>query len=158
VSDRPERGAGETTAPGDGAGAPSLDPRSHGSLATQPLAIPPGLDATLVLVRHGETEGIRQDRFQGQWDVPLSSLGRASPRGSPELHPSAATFFTETWNDGDSNGGDASRPYHIRHMAYQSSVGGIWTFVNTNACNLSGDGRKYFCGALGDEVWTWTVQ
>jgi broad specificity phosphatase PhoE len=76
VSDRPERGAGETTAPGDGAGAPSLDPRSHGSLATQPLAIPPGLDATLVLVRHGETEGIRQDRFQGQWDVPLSPLGR----------------------------------------------------------------------------------
>lgn len=37
--------------------------------------IPDGLDATLVLVRHGESEYIVQERFQGQSDTPLSSLG-----------------------------------------------------------------------------------
>jgi broad specificity phosphatase PhoE len=40
------------------------------------LALPAGLDATLVLVRHGESELIVQRRFQGRLDSPLSALGR----------------------------------------------------------------------------------
>ena len=38
--------------------------------------IPDGLDATLVLVRHGESEWIRENRFQGQAETPLSATGR----------------------------------------------------------------------------------
>jgi len=38
--------------------------------------IPTDLDATLVLVRHGESELIVQRRFQGQTETPLSSTGR----------------------------------------------------------------------------------
>jgi hypothetical protein len=74
--------------------------------------------------------------------------------------PASATFFTETWNDGDSNGGDAGSPYQIRHMAYQNSVGGAFTFVNTNSCNINdgGNASKYFCTASGDQANTWTVQ
>jgi probable phosphoglycerate mutase len=41
---------------------------------TTPL-IPAGLDATLVLVRHGESEFITQGRFQGQAETPLSATG-----------------------------------------------------------------------------------
>ena len=41
---------------------------------TTPL-IPAGLDATLVLVRHGESEFITQGRFQGQAETPLSVTG-----------------------------------------------------------------------------------
>jgi probable phosphoglycerate mutase len=38
--------------------------------------IPAGLDATIALVRHGESEWIVQGLFQGQGDSPLSALGR----------------------------------------------------------------------------------
>jgi phosphoserine phosphatase len=38
--------------------------------------VPDGLDATLVLLRHGETEWIREQRFQGQGETPLSATGR----------------------------------------------------------------------------------
>lgn len=37
--------------------------------------IPDGLDATLVLARHGESEYIVQGRFQGQAETPLSPTG-----------------------------------------------------------------------------------
>ena len=37
--------------------------------------IPAGLDAVLVLLRHGETEFIVDKRFQGQMEAPLSPLG-----------------------------------------------------------------------------------
>jgi len=57
--------------------------------------IPEGLDATLVLVRHGESEWIREGRFQGQAETPLSQLGLrqatlagerlARPHSSPAL-------------------------------------------------------------------------
>jgi phosphoserine phosphatase len=40
------------------------------------LDIPVDLDATLVLVRHGESELIVQRRFQGQSETPLSATGR----------------------------------------------------------------------------------
>jgi probable phosphoglycerate mutase len=40
------------------------------------LDIPVDLDATLVLVRHGESELIVQRRFQGQAESPLSATGR----------------------------------------------------------------------------------
>jgi broad specificity phosphatase PhoE len=38
--------------------------------------IPDGLNATLVLLRHGESTAIDEGRFQGQLDTPLSSVGR----------------------------------------------------------------------------------
>jgi broad specificity phosphatase PhoE len=41
-----------------------------------PPIIPPGLDATLVLLRHGESEWVAQGLFQGQGDSPLSATGR----------------------------------------------------------------------------------
>ena len=57
--------------------------------------IPDGLDATLVLVRHGESTFIVEGRFQGRVDSPLSALGRrqaalvatrlATPRAEPPL-------------------------------------------------------------------------
>jgi len=60
-----------------------------------PLAIPADLEATLVLVRHGESELIVQRRFQGQAETPLSATGRrqaelvarrlARPLASPAL-------------------------------------------------------------------------
>ena len=37
--------------------------------------IPDGLDATLVLVRHGESQLIVEGRFQGQAETPLSAMG-----------------------------------------------------------------------------------
>lgn len=37
--------------------------------------VPSGLDASLVLLRHGETEAIAEGRFQGASDNPLSPLG-----------------------------------------------------------------------------------
>jgi broad specificity phosphatase PhoE len=57
--------------------------------------IPAGLDATLVLVRHGESTFIVEERFQGQAETPLSPTGRrqaglvarrlASPLDPPAL-------------------------------------------------------------------------
>ena len=38
--------------------------------------IPPGLNAVLAFVRHGESEWVAEGRFQGQGDPPLSELGR----------------------------------------------------------------------------------
>jgi broad specificity phosphatase PhoE len=42
----------------------------------RPPIIPPGLDATVVLLRHGESEWVAQGLFQGQGDSPLSPTGR----------------------------------------------------------------------------------
>ncbi|HEV2005507.1 MAG TPA: histidine phosphatase family protein, partial [Candidatus Limnocylindrales bacterium] len=42
----------------------------------RPPIVPRGLDATLVLLRHGESEWVAQGLFQGQGDSPLSSTGR----------------------------------------------------------------------------------
>jgi broad specificity phosphatase PhoE len=67
---------------------------SRGPLLVEP-PIPDGLDATLVLLRHGESEWILEGRFQGQAETPLSELGRrqaalagarlARPHASPAL-------------------------------------------------------------------------
>ena len=48
------------------------DPRGADGSATP---IPPGLDATLVLLRHGESQLIVEGRFQGQAETPLSAAG-----------------------------------------------------------------------------------
>ncbi len=50
-------------------------PTSTGRPDGLPL-IPDGLDATVVLLRHGESEWIREGRFQGSAETPLSALGR----------------------------------------------------------------------------------
>ncbi len=54
-------------APGD---RPAPDARTAERL------VPDGLDATLVLVRHGETEFIVEGRFQGRAPTPLTATGR----------------------------------------------------------------------------------
>jgi broad specificity phosphatase PhoE len=61
----------------------------------RPPLLPPDLDATIVLLRHGESQWIVEGRFQGQGDSPLSELGRrqaalaagrlAQPHASPRL-------------------------------------------------------------------------
>ena len=60
---------------------PSYLPGEQGALEPGPAEvapplIPPGLDAVLCFVRHGESEWVREGRFQGQGDAPLSELGR----------------------------------------------------------------------------------
>jgi broad specificity phosphatase PhoE len=40
-----------------------------------PLAVPPDLAASLVLLRHGQSVWLAEGRFQGQADTPLSPLG-----------------------------------------------------------------------------------
>ena len=65
-----------------------------GDDGTEPL-IPNGLDASLVLVRHGESEFIVEGRFQGRAETPLSTIGLrqaervagrlARPHASPAL-------------------------------------------------------------------------
>jgi probable phosphoglycerate mutase len=67
-------------------------PASEGPL---PTPIPDALDASLVLVRHGESEFIVEGRFQGRAETPLSTIGRrqaervadrlARPHVSPTL-------------------------------------------------------------------------
>lgn len=51
--------------------------------------IPPGLDAVLLLVRHGETEFIVEGKFQGQTETPLTPRGEAQVRrtGRRVAHP-----------------------------------------------------------------------
>jgi probable phosphoglycerate mutase len=52
------------------------DPAGARALNDERVAIPADLDATLVLVRHGESELIVERRFQGRLETPLSPTGR----------------------------------------------------------------------------------
>jgi broad specificity phosphatase PhoE len=58
----------------------------------RPGLVPGGLDATLVLVRHGETEYIVEGRFQGQAETPLTALGREQVRLAGERLASPAAW------------------------------------------------------------------
>jgi broad specificity phosphatase PhoE len=51
--------------------------------------VPDGLDASVLLLRHGETEHLRERRFQGRSETPLSALGRrqAELAGERIAHP-----------------------------------------------------------------------
>jgi broad specificity phosphatase PhoE len=70
------------------------DPPRERALS-EPALVPEGLDATIVLVRHGESEYIVEGRFQGQADTPLTERGRrqaslaaerlATPHARPAL-------------------------------------------------------------------------
>ncbi len=51
------------------------DPPGARTLNDRPLPIPPGLRATLVLLRHGESTALTEGRFQGRLETPLSQLG-----------------------------------------------------------------------------------
>jgi hypothetical protein len=42
--------------------------------------IPAGLDAILVLLRHGQTQFIVENRFQGAMEAPLTPLGELQAR------------------------------------------------------------------------------
>jgi broad specificity phosphatase PhoE len=46
------------------------------SVAPRPLGVPADLAATLVLLRHGQSEWLAEGRFQGRSETPLSPLGR----------------------------------------------------------------------------------
>lgn len=80
-----------TGAPPPARGGGTLESAGPGA---EPL-VPAGLDATLVLLRHGETEWILENRFQGQSETPLSAVGLrqaslaadrlARPHASPAL-------------------------------------------------------------------------
>ncbi len=77
-------------------GSPERDPLDPGGWpipeGLDEGPIPEGLDATLVLVRHGESEWIREGRFQGQAETPLSELGlrQAALAGARLAHPHAS--------------------------------------------------------------------
>ena len=70
-------------------------PGRHPLTADRGSLVPDGLDATLVLVRHGESTFIAEGRFQGQADSPLTPVGLgqasrvadrlAAPHASPAL-------------------------------------------------------------------------
>jgi len=64
-------------------------PGVHPLTAEAASFIPDGLDATLVLVRHGESTFIAEERFQGQAETPLSPLGlrQAELVGERLAHP-----------------------------------------------------------------------
>jgi broad specificity phosphatase PhoE len=86
----------------------SVERPGHTSGRSSPVSgsvplIPDGLDAVLVLLRHGETEFIVQRRFQGQMEAPLTRLGErqatlagrrlASPTTPPAVPiPDAAPY------------------------------------------------------------------
>ena len=52
------------------------EPVDPGPGEPTPPIIPPGLNAVIAFVRHGESEWVAEGRFQGQGDPPLSELGR----------------------------------------------------------------------------------
>ena len=90
VGDRPA-GAGETPIFGE-------EPASGAA-----RLIPPGLDAVLVLLRHGQTQFIVEKKFQGAMEAPLTALGEeqarlagrrlAAPHAPPPLPiPDSAPF------------------------------------------------------------------
>ena len=69
--------------------------------------IPQRLDATLVLVRHGQSTWVAEGRFQGRADVPLSPLGerqadlvagRLGRASAPPALPVPATPPTACWH------------------------------------------------------------
>jgi probable phosphoglycerate mutase len=62
-----------------------------GAGGTPPLAVPPDLDASLVLLRHGQSVWLAEGRFQGRADTPLSPLGerQAALAGARLADPAA---------------------------------------------------------------------
>jgi broad specificity phosphatase PhoE len=64
----------------DGSGTPAATgapvAAATASAAAQPLAVPANLAATIVFLRHGQSEWLAEGRFQGRSDTPLSPLGR----------------------------------------------------------------------------------
>jgi len=54
--------------------APAVD--GTASVAPRPLTVPVDLAATLVFLRHGQSEWLAEGRFQGRSDTRLSPLGR----------------------------------------------------------------------------------
>jgi phosphoserine phosphatase len=65
-----------TALPGDVKRSHDPDDRASGAA---PL-IPAGLDAVLVLLRHGQTQFIVENRFQGAMEAPLTPLGENQAR------------------------------------------------------------------------------
>jgi broad specificity phosphatase PhoE len=51
-------------------------PAANAARAAAVVAVPPRLDGTIVLVRHGESTWVAEGRIQGRADPPLSELGR----------------------------------------------------------------------------------
>jgi len=76
--------AADSSEPKDPAATTPLEQRAPGEPGSiepapgepTPPIIPAGLNAVIAFVRHGESEWVREGRFQGQGDSPLSDLGR----------------------------------------------------------------------------------
>ena len=100
----------------------AIEPRRA---AGGPSLIPAGLDATLVLVRHGESTYIVEGRFQGQAESPLSPTGQlqaslvatrlAAPHVPPALpvperRPARTRPFAARPDDPDRRGDRARDP------------------------------------------------
>lgn len=72
---------------------PEADSAPPGSIDPRSPIVPAGLDASVVLLRHGESEWVAQGLFQGQGDSPLTVLGTrqaelaAERLGSPHRPP-----------------------------------------------------------------------
>jgi broad specificity phosphatase PhoE len=62
---------------GDGGGAihETAMPPDEARMAPGANPTPPGLDAVVVMLRHGESTWVAEGRFQGRGDPPLSELG-----------------------------------------------------------------------------------
>ena len=57
-------------------GVRTLTARAAGSpRRPRELPVPPELDASIALLRHGESVFIAENRFQGQHDTPLTPFG-----------------------------------------------------------------------------------
>ena len=69
---RPLTGSPRPLVPGS---TEPLEPDRAATAGGEPIAIPADLDATIVLVRHGESALIVERRFQGQLESPLSATG-----------------------------------------------------------------------------------
>ncbi len=64
---------------------------TDGAGSVAPLAVPPDLAASVVLLRHGQSVWLAEGRFQGQADTPLSPLGerQAALAGARLADPAA---------------------------------------------------------------------
>lgn len=81
MTDSPAPRAATTDEPPAGVPMEPRPPGVPGSIEPapgepSPPIIPDGLDATLLLVRHGESEWVAEGRFQGHGNPELSELGR----------------------------------------------------------------------------------
>lgn len=104
------------------------------STMPSPALIPAGLDATIVLLRHGESAWVSEGRFQGQGDSPLSPEGirqaelAAARIAHPELVPSLPI--------------PGGRPFEIRHSPLQRTAATARAVASAIAASVPHSGTR----------------